>query len=78
MKITTGTLIQAYNLGADTVLMAGGCGPCRFGYYCEMHREILKDLNYNMEVITLEPPDGTFGFSGKLKILLEELIYTKF
>jgi predicted nucleotide-binding protein (sugar kinase/HSP70/actin superfamily) len=34
LKITTGTLIQAYNLGADTVLMAGGCGPCRFGYYC--------------------------------------------
>jgi len=58
LKITTGTLIQAYNLGADTVLMAGGCGPCRFGYYCEMHREILKDLNYNMDVIVLEPPNG--------------------
>jgi predicted nucleotide-binding protein (sugar kinase/HSP70/actin superfamily) len=68
LKITTGTLIQAYNLGADTVLMAGGCGPCRFGYYCEMHREILKDLNYNMEVITLEPPDGDIlGFFRKVK-----------
>ncbi|NSW89357.1 MAG: CoA protein activase [Firmicutes bacterium] len=58
LKITTGNLIEAYQVGADTVLMAGGCGPCRFGYYCEMYREILKDLNYNMNVITLEPPNG--------------------
>lgn len=57
LKITIGNLIQAYEQGADTVLMAGGCGPCRFGYYCEMHREILKDIGYEMDVITLEMPD---------------------
>ncbi|NLC69706.1 MAG: CoA protein activase [Clostridiaceae bacterium] len=56
LKITIGNLIEAQQLGADTVLMAGGCGPCRFGYYCEMYREILKDLNCNMDIITLEPP----------------------
>jgi len=58
LKITIGTLIEAHDLGADTVLMAGGCGPCRFGYYCEMYREILNDLGLNIEVITLEPPRG--------------------
>ena len=30
-------------MGADTILMAGGCGPCRFGYYSQLHREILRD-----------------------------------
>lgn len=54
LKINIGNYIQAYEMGADTILMAGGCGPCRFGYYCEMHREILKDAGYDMEIITLE------------------------
>ena len=58
LKITLGNLLEANRLGADTVLMVGGCGPCRFGYYCEMHREILDDLGTNMKVITLEPPHG--------------------
>lgn len=54
LKINIGNYIQAYEMGADTILMAGGCGPCRFGYYCEMHREILMDAGYDMEIITLE------------------------
>ena len=58
LKITLGNFLEANELGADTALMAGGCGPCRFGYYCEMHREILADLGINMNVITLEPPNG--------------------
>jgi len=57
LKINIGNFIQAYELGADTILMAGGCGPCRFGYYCEMHREILKDAGYEMEVLTMEKPE---------------------
>lgn len=58
LKINIGNYIQAYARGADTILMAGGCGPCRFGYYCEMHREILKDIGYEMDIITLELPNG--------------------
>lgn len=38
LKINIGNYIQAYREGADTILMAGGCGPCRFGYYCEVQR----------------------------------------
>jgi predicted nucleotide-binding protein (sugar kinase/HSP70/actin superfamily) len=57
LKITVGNLIQAINAGqADTVLMAGGCGPCRFGYYCEMQREILKDIGLDVNFIVIEPP----------------------
>lgn len=58
LKITVGNLIQGRKLGADTVLMAGGCGPCRFGYYCEMQKQILRDMGYEMDMIVLEPPDG--------------------
>ncbi len=60
LKINIGNYIQAYELGADTILMAGGCGPCRFGYYCEMHREILRDAGYPMEILTLEFANGNF------------------
>lgn len=58
LKINIGNYIQAHELGADTILIAGGRGPCRFGYYCEMSKEILADAHYNMEVITLDGPNG--------------------
>lgn len=61
LKITIGNLIQAYEEGADIVLMAGGRGPCRFGFYGEMYREILNDAGFNMEVIILEIPDSNIG-----------------
>jgi predicted nucleotide-binding protein (sugar kinase/HSP70/actin superfamily) len=57
LKINIGNYLQAIEQGADTILMAGGCGPCRFGYYCEMHREILKDIGYDLDIITLELPN---------------------
>jgi len=58
LKITVGNLIEAYELGADTILMVGGKGPCRFGYYCEMQKEILNDTGYEMDLVTLEAPNG--------------------
>ncbi len=58
LKINIGNYIKAYEKGADTIIIAGGCGPCRFGYYCEMSREILKDTGYDMDVITFELPNG--------------------
>ena len=58
LKINIGNYIQAFEMGADTILMAGGCGPCRFGYYSQMHMEILKDAGYEMDIITLELING--------------------
>jgi len=70
LKITIGNLIQAYEKGADTILMLGGRGPCRFGYYCEMQREILNDAGYNMDVIVLDVPniDNIKKFFMRIKI----------
>lgn len=55
-KILMGTYLEAVELGADTILTSGGCGPCRAGYYGELHRRILHDMGHNVEMIVLEPP----------------------
>lgn len=57
-KVNIGNYIEAARLGADTVVMAGGIGPCRFGYYAELQREILADLGLKLNMIVLEPPRG--------------------
>lgn len=60
LKINIGNFMEAYEKGADTILMAGGRGPCRFGYYGEMHNEILRDLGLDIEVINLEVPNSGY------------------
>ncbi|MBS4025996.1 MAG: CoA protein activase [Clostridia bacterium] len=50
-KINLGNLIQAHQLGADTLVMLGGCGPCRFGYYGALLKEILADMGINYQFI---------------------------
>lgn len=61
LKINLGNYIEAAELGADTIIMGGGVGPCRFGYYAEIQREILEELGYELEMIVLEPPDVHFA-----------------
>jgi predicted nucleotide-binding protein (sugar kinase/HSP70/actin superfamily) len=61
LKLNLGNFLEAREMGADTVLMAGGIGPCRFGYYAEVEREILADLGLSMEMVVLEPPSGDWG-----------------
>ncbi|MEN6350955.1 MAG: CoA protein activase [Syntrophomonas sp.] len=58
LKINIGNFIEAMDKGADTILMAGGWGPCRFGYYAQVEREILSDLGYDFQMIVLEAPDS--------------------
>lgn len=55
-KITLGNYIQSIEKGADTILITGSCGPCRFGEYCEMHMNILKDMGYDVDFIVLDVP----------------------
>jgi len=57
LKLNLGNFIEAYGLGADTIIMAGGCGPCRFGYYAQIEYAILKDIGYEFQLIVIEPPE---------------------
>lgn len=56
LKVTLGNFIQGFERGADAGIMVGGVGPCRFGYYAETQRRILKQMGYNAPMIILEPP----------------------
>ncbi|WP_326909075.1 2-hydroxyglutaryl-CoA dehydratase [Sedimentibacter sp. MB31-C6] len=55
-KIMIGNYIQAIKQGADTVILTGSCGPCRFGEYCELQMNLLKKLGYNLEFIVIDMP----------------------
>lgn len=57
LKLNLGNFIEARALGADTIIMAGGCGPCRFGYYAQIEHAILQDIGSDMQLIVLEPPE---------------------
>ena len=52
-KLTLGNLIEAAELGADTMIMAGGTGICRLGCYAKTQEQILRDLGYNCEMVEL-------------------------
>lgn len=63
LKINMGNFIEALDMGADTLIMAGGHGPCRFGYYGIVEERILRDLGYEFDFIMLEPfNDGKWAF----------------
>lgn len=55
-KIMIGNYIQAIEQGADTVIITGSCGPCRFGEYCEMQMKLLKRLGYQVDFIVVDAP----------------------
>ena len=68
LKINIGNFIEALENGADTLIMAGGRGPCRFGYYAEVEKRILKEAGYEFKMIVVEPPSmGISKFLGPIK-----------
>lgn len=74
LKINVGNYIEALENGADTIVMAGGWGPCRFGYYAQVEREILNDLGYDFQMIVLEAPDSKISeLLGQVKNLGENV-----
>ncbi len=53
-KLTLGNLIEACELGADTLIQARGVGICRLGYYAKGQEPILHDLGYDAHFLTLD------------------------
>ena len=66
-KLTLGNLIEAAELGADTLLMPGGYGICRLGYYAKTQEQILRDLGYNFEMVCLSVSEQKLA--GLLKLI---------
>jgi predicted nucleotide-binding protein (sugar kinase/HSP70/actin superfamily) len=44
-------MIEAAEMGADTLVQAAGYGTCRLGYYAKTQNEILRDLGYDVEMV---------------------------
>ena len=77
-KLTLGNLIEAAELGADTLLMAGGYGICRLGYYAKIQEQILHDLGYNVEVVNLGVSERKlFGLLELIKHLANNAPWSK-
>ncbi len=70
-KLTLGNLIEAAELGADTLLMANGTGICRLGYYAKLQEQILHDLGYNnAKIMNLGVSENKlFGLLGLIRRL---------
>lgn len=65
-KINIGNYIHSIKQGADTVLITGSCGPCRFGEYCELQAGILRHLGHDVDFIVIDKPSD-IGFHELLK-----------
>jgi predicted nucleotide-binding protein (sugar kinase/HSP70/actin superfamily) len=50
-KHTLGSLIEALECGANTIVAPGG--PCRLAYYGELEKQILNDLGYEFEFLDI-------------------------
>lgn len=60
LKINIGNYIESIERGADTIIITGSCGPCRFGYYGVVQKEILRDLGYDVDIIIFDPPGSDY------------------
>lgn len=59
-KMTLGNLIEAAEQGADTMLMPGGYGICRLGYYTRVQEQVLRNLGYDIRIIELGVSEHKF------------------
>ena len=55
-KIMIGNYIQAIEKGADTVILPGSCGPCRFGKYAEMQMNLFNKIGKDLNFIVIDAP----------------------
>jgi predicted nucleotide-binding protein (sugar kinase/HSP70/actin superfamily) len=77
-KLTLGNLIEAAEMGADTLLMVGGFGICRLGYYAKVQEQILHDLGYDVELVQLGVSERKFfGLLGMVKRLSNNAPWTR-
>lgn len=71
LKINVGNFLEAIEMGAETIIMIGGRGPCRLGYYAAVEQEILRDLGISIDFIVLEHPrDNYRTLQKQLRLLI--------
>jgi predicted nucleotide-binding protein (sugar kinase/HSP70/actin superfamily) len=69
-KLVLGNFIQCIEKGADTLIITGSCGPCRFGEYCELLMRILRTMGHNnleFIVVDLSPEISIEEFKRRIR-----------
>ncbi|MDP6346836.1 MAG: CoA protein activase [Dehalococcoidia bacterium] len=67
-KITLGNFIEALELGADTLIQAGGAGICRLGRYAKTQEWVMRDLGYQFDMLVVGVSDKKLrGLMGMFK-----------
>lgn len=52
--LVLGNMREALEKGAEAVIMIGGSGPCRFGFFIYLAVQILKDAGYQFEPVIID------------------------
>ncbi len=61
--LVLGNMREALELGADTLIMLGGSGPCRFGYFIYLAEKILKNEGYEFRLLLIDKGKTWRSFS---------------
>lgn len=54
--VTIGQMRQCLEEGANTIIMVGGKGRCRLGWYAELQEIMLQRAGYDFEMLTIDSP----------------------
>ncbi len=69
-KVIMGTYLETIEKGVDTIVSSGGHGPCRAGYYGQLHEKILSSLGHDLEFIIFDEPKRNIKrFIGQIRKL---------
>lgn len=61
-KVITGIYLKLMDKDLDALVTSGGHGPCRAGYYGEVHKKILQDLGCDVEMIVIDSPRDDYKY----------------
>lgn len=77
-KYNVGNFIESLENGANVLVQAGG--GCKYGYYSELQKQILEDLGYQFDYITLVDMGKIkpFRVYNKFKKINPKLSFLKF
>jgi len=53
-KTIMGSYVEACEMGAEVIVTSGGHGPCRAGFYSEIHQRVLKQMGYDVDFIVFD------------------------
>lgn len=77
-KYNLGNYLEALDGGANLLVQSGG--GCRFGYYGEIQEQILRDLGYDFEFISIIDNENVnpLAFFSRFKRLNPQLSFARF